>query len=151
MRWPAGSNAWRNAVAGFLGGYGVVAFFLSLWLMLRWEHLAPSHANPAYGQVFPHSDHGWITYFTAFQATSCAVLFPTSIPLAFVAELIVPKRNVEIRRRFLGLSWRWDPDDPGKWSKVGTIWGLVGAPLIIFGLGPYVISGLNRLGVFLNF
>jgi hypothetical protein len=64
------------------------------------------------GQYFPHNEHGWITYFTAFQATSSALLFWSSFVTMALAIGIMPKQNVKVRR--LGgipIAANWKNDD----------------------------------------
>jgi hypothetical protein len=87
-------NVLRNVAGGLLAGYGFVAFFCFMFLVLHWANVAPRAPDPAHALVFPHNEHGAITYFSAFQATSCALLFATSVPLAFIGMIIAPKKNI---------------------------------------------------------
>ena len=143
---PIHSNTVLNAVGGFLFGYGFVAFFCFLGIVEHWAATAPTVPVPSVGAIFPHNDHGSITYFTAFQATSCALLFDTSIPLAFLGGLIAPRKNIKSRSRFL--TWRatWDQDDPSHMFKWPFALGALAAPVIVFRLGPCLIHWLIALG-----
>jgi hypothetical protein len=140
----------RNVFGAFLASYGWVAFFCFAYLVLRWAHAAPTSPDPAGGLVYSHNEHGSITYFSAFQATSCALLFSTSIPLSFVGIFVTPKRNVVYRRGFLSFSSKWDPDDPKRLGRIGFSLGAVAAPIIVFIVGPSLVNALNEVGVVLS-
>lgn len=141
------SNTILNAAGGFLGGYGFVAFFCFLGIVEYWAGTVPTVPVPSMGALFPHNDYGSITYFTAFQATSGALLFETSIPLVFVGGLIAPKKNIKSWSRFL--TWRatWDQDDPSHMFKWALALGVVAAPAIVFRLGPHLVHWLIALGL----
>jgi len=85
-------NVLRNLTRSFLAGYGFVSFFCFFGLVSAWSHTAPRLADTAIGAVFPHNEHGSITYFTAFQGTSAALLFMSSIPLAFLGIFVLPTK-----------------------------------------------------------
>lgn len=144
-------NAGLNAASGFLAGYGWIAFFCFLCLVEHWAHISPRTADPAHGYVFPHNEHGSITYFSAFQGTSCALLFSTSIPLFFLAIAICPKRNVISRTNRFSFSMKWDRDDPRGWGPVAAACGAIAAPLIVFLIGPALIVWLNSIGFVTGF
>lgn len=144
-------NAVLNVVGAFLAAYGWVAFFCFFYLVERWAHSAPTSPDPAHGFVYSHNEHGWITYFSAFQTTACALLLFTSIPLSFVGMLVSPKRNVVYRRGFLSVGANWDPDDPKKLQRVGFVLGALAAPVLVFVLGPFMVNALIRTGVILWF
>jgi hypothetical protein len=142
-------NAFRNAACGLLVGYGPSAFFCSWWLVGHWVNLAPVTPDIAKGLVIPHNEHGHITYFSAFQATSDALLFSTSVPLAMLGGLLSPKKNV---RSWSGrLSFIWDTDDPKGLYKPSIAFGALAAPAVVFLLGPHLISWLNQIGFVLHF
>lgn len=140
-----------NVVGAFLAAYGWVAFFCFLYVVERWAHSAPTSPDPAHGLVYSHNEHGWITYFSAFQTTTCALLFSTSIPLSLVGILVSPKRNVVYRRGCLSVGAKWDPDDPKKLQRVGFLLGAVAAPILVFILGPIVVNALVNAGLVLSF
>lgn len=136
-----------NVSGAFLVAYGWVAFVCFFGLMEWWAHAAPTSPDSMHGYVYAHNEHGWITYFSPFQATSCALLFWTSIPIFFVGMLVGPKRNLVQRRGFLSIGATWDPDDPKKLQRVGFVLGAVAAPIIVFILGPILVKALNADGI----
>jgi hypothetical protein len=115
-----------------------------------WIKLAPTQPNPALGLLYTHNEHGAYAYFSAFQATTCGLLFATSIPLAIVGGLIAPKKNITGIAKMFGASFNWDQDDPGsimKWTAVCTA---IATPFILIYLGPYVVGYLNDMGIVFN-
>ena len=140
-----------NVVGASLAAYGGVAFLCFLYLVERWAHSAPTSPDPSRGLIYSHNEHGWITYFSAFQATSCALLFATSVPLAFVGIFVSPKRNVINRRGFLSVGTKWDPDDPKRLQRIGFITGAVAAPILVFIVGPVVVNMLIASGAVFSF
>jgi hypothetical protein len=145
-------NVWRNILGGVLTSYGVVAFALFFALDQRWVNTAPRTPNPIVGLVFAHNEHGVVTYLSAFQATSLALLFATSIPLAFLGMIIAPKKNINWKGSFFIFgSAKWDQDDPKRILKWSAISGAVVAPVIIFLIGPSLVHWLNRIGFIVNF
>jgi len=140
-----------NAVSGFLGAYGWVSFFCFLYLVTTWAATAPHIPDPGHGFVFPHNEHGSITYFSGFQGTSCALLFGTS-PLFFMSGLALsPKKNVVFKTGRLGFSMKWEPDDPRKIRRVAMAIGAAAAPILIFLIGPGLVRGLNSIGFVAGF
>ena len=111
---PTAQNVIRNAIAGALTGYGFISFFVFTWLDIQWVHLAPSQPDPAHGLLYVHNEHGSYVYFSAFQATTCAPMFWTSIPLAFVGMFVAPKKNVQTTARWYAARMTFDKDDPAK-------------------------------------
>ena len=140
-----------NAVSGFLAAYGFVAFFCFFYLVDRWVEVAPSNPDPVNGIIFPHNEHGSITYFSAFQGTSCALLFWTSPLLFFVALFLTPKQNVQTQRGFLSIRTTWDKDDANGFQTIGMVFGAIAAPIIVFLLGPPLVTWLNSAGVVTGF
>ena len=140
-----------NVGGAFLAAYGWVAFFCFFYLVERWARLAPASPDPAHGYVYSHNEHGWITYFSAFQTTACALLFSTSIPLSFVGIFLTPKRNAVYRRGCLSVGAKWDPDDPKKLQRVGFLLGALAAPILVFIVGPTVVKAVIAAGVVLSF
>jgi len=142
-----GTNDVLNVVGPFLAAYGFIAGVCFFILMDVWSHGAPTSPDVARGYVYSHDEHGWITYFSAFQATSCALLLATSLPLFFVGVLVGPKRNVIYRRGWLSIGATWDPDDPKRLRRFGFLGGAVFAPIIVFIVGPSLVRALNSAGV----
>jgi hypothetical protein len=140
-------NQVRNWLGTFLIAYGGLAFLCFAILVELWVLATPTTPDPRHGFVFPHNEHGHITYFTAFQATCSAMLFATSIPLVFVGVAILPKKNVVVRRGFLGASANWDDDDPRGRQLSGYVAGALAMPLIVFVLGPILVGWMNARGV----
>src|SRR5579872_1368097 len=139
-------NVIKNIVAGMLVGYGIAAFFLFFILDFYWTHIAPPEPDSQQGFVFGHNEHGAIVYFSAFQSTSCALLFATSIPLVFIGVAIFPKANVQsLGKGFLGRII-WDYDDPSRVAKWGAAIGSVLAPIVLLFLGAPFVHWLNRIG-----
>lgn len=143
-------KAARNIIAGVLFGYGFVSFFCFLALNLMWSRTAPREPNEALGLIYPHNEHGSYTYFSAFQATTCWLLFTTSIPLAFAGIFLAPRKNVTGAIRWYGASFRWDQDDPDGLLKWAVIASAAATPFLVFFIGPYIIRGLNDLGFVKN-
>ena len=141
----------RNAIAGFLAAYGWVSFFCFFYLVISWAAAAPHAPDPSRGLVFPHNEHGSITYFSAFQGTSCALLFATSPLLFFLGIAASPKKNVVSKTALLSFSMRWEPDDPREVQRVGATVGAVAAPVVIFLLGPSLVLNLNSIGIVTGF
>jgi len=144
------SNILRNITGGFLIGYGGIADVCFFYLQSRWESRAPAAPDYLNGLVFRVDEHGTITYFSAFQATSCALLFSTSIPIAIAGVLIIAKQNLIYKSTRLSFRLKWDKDDPSGVANHGFIIGALAAPALIFLLGPYIIHKLNAMGFVLG-
>src|ERR1700722_11034139 len=86
-------NTARNVIAWLLVGYGFASFFCFIALVLMWSKKAPSQPNEVLGLIYRHNEHGSYTYFSAFQATTCWLMFTTSIPLAIAGIFIAPRKN----------------------------------------------------------
>jgi hypothetical protein len=140
-----------NVGSAFLAAYGFVAFFCFLYVQGRWFNAAPTVPDAARGYIYSHNERGSIAYFSAFQSTSCWVLFWTSIPISFVGILMGPKRNVVHRRNWLSFGATWHPDDPKNLQRVGFILGALAAPAIVFIVGPALVNRLIATGVVLSF
>ena len=149
-------NLWRNRdlrakIAGIVAGCIIVSYATFFTLLLIWEKSAPTEPNELSGNVLIHSDHGAISYFTAFQATSCALLFWFGFVGTGLAILTMPKRDkVVTKLGGIPLGVRWQSDDEQgvmrNWTMRG---GLIAAPCIWF-LGPLLVGWLNQNGVVLN-
>lgn len=136
-------NAFLNAVGGFLAGCGEVGLCCFFALLVYWSNTAPSIADPSLGYVFQHNNHGSITYFNAFQRTSCALLPFISILLFILGFATVPKKNVTYKSGQLSFSAKYELDDPRGWNRVGKICGAIFALLFIFLIGPCFVTWLN--------
>ncbi len=140
----------RNVVAGLLAGCGIASFFCFFALEEHWRALAPSCPNRALGLIYTHNEHGSYTYFSAFQATACWLMFWTWIPLGILGALIAPKKNIVGRAKWFGASYRWDQDDPSGLLKWAMLVGAVLAPFFLLFIGPRIVRGLNAAGVVMN-
>lgn len=147
---PRRENVARNAIAGALTAYGFVSFFIFIWLDIQWVHLAPQQAVPAQGLVYMHNEHGSYVYFSAFQATTCALMFWTSIPLAFLGVFIAPKKNVQKAVRWYAARMTWDKDDPAKASDWAFWIAAVLTPAFVFFAGSQFVTLLNNSGFVAN-
>jgi hypothetical protein len=143
-------NKIRNLLSGFLIAYGGLAFLCFAILLELWMLATPMMPDAVHGYVYAHNEHGRVSYFTAFEATSCALLLATSIPLVFVGAVILPKKNVAVRRGFLGASATWDEDDPKRAQRWGLVAGALAMPIVAFVIGPVLVEWLNAHGVVLS-
>jgi hypothetical protein len=140
-----------NAISGFLAAYGWVSFFCFFYLVISWASVAPHNPDPANGLIYPHNEHGSITYFSAFQSTSCALLFLSS-PLFFgLGFYLTPKKDVIYKTGKLSFSMRFKADDPRKIQRIGAAAGAIAALLFVFLLGPSLVRSLNSIGFVTGF
>lgn len=144
------SKAIRNVLASWLVGYGLVSFFCFIFLDMAWAKTAPHQPNSALGLIYLHNEHGDYTYFSAFQATTCWLMFNTSIPLAAIGALIAPKSNTTGIVRRHAANFKWDQDDPQRIMKSTFVASVAATPFLVFGLGPYVIKAMNGSGFVMN-
>jgi hypothetical protein len=144
-------NAKLNAIAGFAIAYGMASWVCFISLFMFWSSMAPVGPDPANGLIFLNNVHGSITYFSAFQVTSCAILFYTCPLIWIIACAIVPKKDVVVRTGRLSYYATWRPDDPQKTGRWGMAAGTICAPLFIFTVGPYLVRSLNAAGVVIGF
>lgn len=144
------ANSTRNIVAGLLGAYGFISFWCFLFLEQKWAATAPTAPNPSLGLIYRHNDHGVYTYFSAFQATTCAVMFMTCIPVFMIAVAVTPKVNVVTKVRWFGFNSRWDADDPKSLRWKAALLGAIATPPLVFFVGRYLIGALNNAGVIVN-
>jgi hypothetical protein len=114
-------NRLQNFVGGLLFGYGFVTFFLFIYLVNHWAYLAPVNADTAHGFIFPHNQHGSITYFSAFQSTSCSLLPLTSLPISILGWFILPKKYIKYMKNRFAFRMTFEPDD-----KIGLSWWGIG-------------------------
>lgn len=121
----------RCRAGGFLGGYFASAFSIFMMQTNYWRHIAPAFPNSTLGQIYKHNEHGWISYFDAFQATSSYLMFWTNSFAVVFAMALMPKRNTSVTRwgRFpVGVGWRTD-DEKGI-AKSSAVVGAVAAPIV---------------------
>nr|WIE90059.1 hypothetical protein P9270_021235 [Mesorhizobium sp. WSM4875] len=140
-----------NVLGGFLAGYGFTAFVCFFVLIQVWESAAPHFPDPARGLIYRHNEHGWVTYFSAFQATSCWLLFLTSIPIALVGGHIRPKRNWNVVASRFGIRSTYEADDPRRVGRWGFLAGVCFAPVVIVVAAPPLVRWLNGIGFVANF
>lgn len=143
-------KALRNFVAGFLEGYGLVSFLCLMFLQRHWEILAPKAPNVNLGLIYQNNEHGSYTYFSAFQATTCALMFMTSIPLAMLGIGIAPKKNLKYRVSKFSFGYTYDHDDPTSIQRKAFWFSAFLTPPFVFILGPHIIEMLNSIGVVIN-
>jgi hypothetical protein len=140
-----------NLLGGFLGAYGLTSFVCFMFIARYFEASAPHRAILARGLIYPHNEHGLVTYFSAFQATSCWLLFCTSIPLGAMGGYILPRcQKWVVRGDHLQVSSTVDWDDPQRVTRWGALAGLSFALLVVFVLAPPAIAWLNRIGFVAN-
>lgn len=82
----------RAKIAGLLSGCAGSTFFTFFVVVQVWTSTAPSEPNEIAGAIFEHNEHGSITYFTAFQSTSAALMFWISFAVIALAIFTMPKR-----------------------------------------------------------
>ena len=137
----------RNKVGGFLFGFGWLGFFLFLIIVLRWVHYAPIRPNPALGQLYAHNEHGSITYFTAFQATSSYIMFWSMFASGAFAMAVLPKQLVTVRRwGRMPLGASWEHDDKKGLIRPSAYVGAMFSPFAFFVIGPPIVVALNNAG-----
>lgn len=124
-------NAALNALGGFFGGYGFTALVCFFVLLRTWASAAPHTPDPSRGLIFPHNEHGWITYLSGFQATSSWLLFYTSMFFAALGWYLRPKRNWVVRKTRFSIGSTFDRDDPHKLSRWGMLAGACSALVIL--------------------
>ena len=100
----------RNIAAGFLVGASACLWTTLFILAEVWARAAPVATEHA---IYRHKGVTCIGYFTAFQATACALML-LALPLFAVGGAITPKKNIRTRTGPLSWSFTFDPDDPGK-------------------------------------
>src|SRR3569623_1282014 len=144
-------NAGRNALSGFRSAYGGSACVCLVYQLQQKYAVAPHLPDVSHGLLVPHNEHGTIRYFSAFQGTSCVLLLVTSIPLSLLGHLVGPKKNKVTRRRRTSISAIWDRDDPGRRWPVCVLCCVLGAPIIIFLVGPSLVRCLNAVGIVTGF
>lgn len=144
------NNVSRNFTAGFLAAYGLVSFFCFMFLEQKWRDLAPKAPNAVLGFIYQHNNHGSYTYFSAFQTTTCALLFMTSIPVCFAAIDFAPKKNLKFSSGKASLSWTCESDDPMAIRWKAAFVGALMTPIFLFVPGPRIIEMLNSVGIVIN-
>ena len=141
----------RTKIGGFLFGFAGLGGFLSFIVVERWAHNAPMKPNLVLGQLYPHNEHGWITYFTAFQATSSDFMFWATFASAVIAIATIPKQRVVVRRwGGMPLAARWEYDDKKGFINRSAYAGAAFAPFAFFVIGPPIVAALNNTGIVFN-
>jgi hypothetical protein len=136
----------RNIAGGFLLGASVCLWTTLFILAEVWARAAPVATEQA---IYRHKGLTCIGYFTAFQATACALML-LALPLFAVGFAITPKKNARTRTGPLSWSFTFDPDDPGKVHGRSMLAGAVLTFVAIFTLGPMIARLLLSAGVFFN-
>ena len=95
----------RLRASGAVSGLAVVTFVTNIVVVQIWEHFAPTYPIPSAGNVFAHNDHGSITYFSAFQATSAALMFWAAFIGIALAFIMMPKKDVVVRAASAECLW----------------------------------------------
>ena len=144
------SNLLRNFVAGLLASYGAIAFVSFMTLSHIWTKAAPSEPNEALGMIYRHNEHGSYTYYSAFQATACALLFWTSIWPCFLAAAVMPKRNFKSAAGCLSVGATWELDDPKGIFSGAIVLGVLITLLTVVYVGPLLVTSLNDSGFVLE-
>ena len=144
------NNSVRNVLSGALAAYGWVSFFCFMYLSTSWHAQAPHQPNMALGEIYANNNHGSYAFFTAFQATTCSVMFSTSIPLFFAAVLISPKANIRGHATWYAFRYQWDSNDPKHLQRGAAIASAIATPFFVFLVGPSIIRSLNTLGFVAN-
>ena len=144
-------NKIRHWVAGFAGGYFLVGFVSFIILTRYWIGNAPKVPAPTSGMIYAYNQHGWISYFTAFQVTASSLLFSSNFTALFLLFVFMPKRDIKVTQwRGIPLGAAWKNDDiPNRndWSgAAGAVFGVIA----VFVLGPLVVSWLNGQGIVLG-
>lgn len=140
----------KNLIAGFLTAYGNISFFCFIFFERMWTAVTPKAPNVILGYIYLHNNHGSYTYFSAFQATTCALMFMTSIPLCAVAIAIAPKKNLKFSSSKASHRWTYESDDPTAIRWKAALVGALVTPAFFFTLGRHIIESLNSVGVVLN-
>lgn len=142
----------RAKIEGLASGCAIATFVTFFIAVQIWTGAAPSEPNEALGAIFEHNEHGSITYFTAFQSTSAALMFWISFAAIAIAIFTRPKRGIKVRRLAalpLGAGWTND-DNKGHSRSWGIRAALVAAP-ILWILGQPLVRWLNHRGFVFNF
>ncbi len=137
-------------MSGLLIGAGAAMFLCALWVDSRWRADAPRSADPIKGLIYPHNEHGLITYFTAFQATSTALLFATFLAVFMLGWGFAPKKNFRDQPGRWGMSVRFDIDGSKRALIIAQCFGAICGVAIIRALGPTIVTILIAHGVVLN-
>ncbi len=142
---------WRNRIGGYLFGSFAGGFITFMILVQYWAHCAPHAPAPLLGEIYPHNEHGSITYFTAFQATSAYIMFWLNMIMLLLAIGILPKRQIKVRSlgRF-PVATQWQNDDDKGLAQSSAKWGASLVIPVIFLAGPPLVHALMRAGVVLN-
>ena len=146
------SHSRRNFIAGFAGGFFVVEFLSFLALTRYWISISPETPDPSRGHIYAHNEHGWITFFTAFEATASALMFWSGMTAVLVCMAIAPKTAITVTRwRGMALGVGWKDDDPLGKKRQGAVVGALVGLIAIFLMGPPLVGWLNGLAILFTF
>lgn len=138
----------RLRASGAVSGLVVVTFITNIVVVQIWEHFAPTDPIPSAGNVFAHNDHGSITYFSAFQATSTALMFWAAFIGIALAFIMMPKKDVVVHRiGGVPLAARWQNDDDNGIARAWVLKGALIAIPLVWILGPALVAVLNQYGI----
>lgn len=112
--------------------------------------MAPKAPNVILGYIYQHNNHGSYTYFSAFQATTCALMFMTSIPFCAIGIAMAPKKNLKFSSGKFSHRWTYESDDPTAIRWKAAFVGALVTPAFLFTLGRHIIERLNSVGIVLN-
>lgn len=130
-----------------------MATFATFFIVVEvWARAAPSEPNKALGAVIEHNEHGSITYFTAFQATSAALMFWISLAGIAIAMFTMPKRGINVRKLGgLPVAASWKNDDDKGLSRSWAIRSALVAIPTLWIAGPLLVRWLNHVGIVFSF
>jgi hypothetical protein len=141
----------RLVASGLLSGVAVGLFGCFIFLVEQWARSAPVTPDGHLGLVYPHNEHGSVTYFSALQTTACALMF-WAAPMVFIVGFgLVPKKNVKTRSVPLAWSMRFDVDGSMRLLTISQLAGVGIAIVGIAGLGDPLVTWLVEHGVVLRF
>jgi hypothetical protein len=146
----AHSKTLRNAAAGFLTGFAVSTFFCFFFLVELWARNGPTDPDPARGLIYSHNEHGWVTYFSAFQTTASFLLFSTFPIILLIGFALAPKQHIRVSRRWFAWSMDFEHDDPEKALIPALLVGVAVAPVALATAGPGLVAALVSHGLVLN-
>jgi len=89
--------------------------------------------------IYPHNEHGSITFLSAFQSTSSSLLLPASMMIFMIGGAMSPTvwRN--------GKAVASAPISREGWWGLGA--GVLVAPALIGGIGAPIVHALNQAGI----
>lgn len=124
---------------GFFIGLGAAGAASSFVLTQIWVAAAPLSPSSSLGLIYPHNEHGSITFLSAFQSTSSSLLLPASMMIFMIGGAMSPTvwRN--------GKAVASAPISREGWWGLGA--GVLVAPALIGGIGAPIVHALNQAGI----